>query len=303
MSVRRRSFASAARREERMIAGAREVIGRLEIPFDRLGVDPFGTSKTHLAAALAALSPLYRRYFAVETRGMGHVPARGRAMLVGNHSGGVAIDAVMVALSCLLDLDPPRLAQGMAERFIARIPFLGELAVRTGQLPGLPEHAERLLENERLLLVFPEGARGTAKLFRERNSLVAFGTGFMRLALKTKAPVVPVAVLGGGEAFPTVLNAYKLGRSFGLPYLPIVAYGIPLPLPAKIEIEYGSPMRFEGTGNEDDEVVVRHVETVKGVIARMLDAGARRRRGSAEGRGGVAPERGTAGLPRAGGGG
>ncbi|HZU83965.1 MAG TPA: lysophospholipid acyltransferase family protein [Polyangiaceae bacterium] len=266
----------------RIHATVEDALDRLEIPFDALGVDPYGASKRHLAVALTAMAALYRAYFSVETRGIANVPARGRAMLVGNHSGGIAIDAAMVVVSCLLEMDPPRLAQGMAERFISRVPFLSEWAVRAGQLPGLPEHAERLLEDERLLMVFPEGARGTAKLFSERHSLVEFGTGFMRLALKTRSPIVPLAVLGGGEAFPTVVNAYKIGRWLGLPYLPIVAYGVPLPLPAKIEIEYGAPMRFEGTGNEDDEIVHRHVDEVRGAIARMLAAGVHRRRGDAQ---------------------
>jgi 1-acyl-sn-glycerol-3-phosphate acyltransferase len=258
---------------------ARDAIDRLDIPFDTLGVDRYGTSKAHLRIALTAVGALYRHYFSVETRAIHHVPAHGRAMLVGNHSGGIAIDALMVVAACLLEMNPPRLAQGMAEKFISRIPFLSEWAIRGGQLPGLPEHAERLLEDERLLLVFPEGARGTAKLFRERYSLVDFGSGFMRLALKTKTPIVPFAVLGGGEAFPTVVNAYKLGRALGLPYLPIVAYGVPIPLPAKIEIEFAAPMRFVGTGNEDDEVVFDHVREVKETIARMLSTAERKRRG------------------------
>ena len=128
-------------------------------------------------------------------------------------------------------------------------------------------------------MVFPEGARGTAKLFRERHSLVDFGTGFVRLALKTRTPIVPFAVLGGGEAFPTIANAYRLGRMFGVPYVPIVAYGLPVPLPVEDGIEYGPPMVFEGTGNEDDEIVFGYVEKVKEAIAKMLSAGARRRRG------------------------
>jgi 1-acyl-sn-glycerol-3-phosphate acyltransferase len=255
------------------------VVDRLEIPFDALGFDPYGTSKAHLRVALTPLAALYRHYFSVETHGVEHVPVHGRAMLVGNHSGGVAIDAAMVVASCLLEMNPPRLAQGMAEKFIARLPFLSEWASRIGQLPGLPEHAERLLQDGRLLMVFPEGARGTAKLFRERYSLVEFGSGFMRLALKTHSPIVPFAVLGGGEAFPTVANAYRLGRALGVPYLPVVAYGIPLPLPAKIEIEYSAPMRFAGTGNEDDEVVFGLVDEVKSAIANMLSRAVKRRRG------------------------
>jgi 1-acyl-sn-glycerol-3-phosphate acyltransferase len=256
-----------------------DVVDRLEIPFDALGVDPYGLSKSHLRAALAVFAPFYRHYFSVKTRGIEHVPARGRAMLVGNHSGGIAIDAAMVIVSCFLEMEPPRLAQGMADKFIARTPFLGAWTSRIGQLPGLPEQAERLLCDERLLLVFPEGARGTAKLFRERYSLVEFGSGFMRLALKTNTPIVPFAVLGGGEAFPTVANSYRLGRVFGIPYFPIVAYGVPFPIPAKIEIEYGAPMRFSGSGNEDDEVVHGHVGDVKAAIAGILAASVQRRRG------------------------
>lgn len=256
-------------------------MNRLDLPFNSLGVDPYGISKAHLRVALTGGAALYRFYFSVQTRGIHNIPVRGRAMLVGNHSGGIAIDAAMIIVSCLLEPETPRLAQGMVEKFIGRVPFLGEWASRTGQLPGLPEHAERLLDDERLLLVFPEGVRGTAKLFRERYSLVDFGSGFMRLALRKGASVVPFAVVGAGEAFPTVANSYKLGHLFGVPYVPLVAYGAPIPFPTKIEIEYGAPMRFSGTGNEDDEMVRLYVEQVKQRIAELLSAGRRRRRGEA----------------------
>jgi 1-acyl-sn-glycerol-3-phosphate acyltransferase len=254
-------------------------IERLELPFNRLGLDPYGVSRWHLRAGLTVLAALYRYYFSVETRGIEHVPPRGRAMLVGNHSGGVAIDASMVLTACILEMSPPRLAEGMIDKFLGRFPFAGEWLARMGQFAGVPENAEHLLADERLVMVFPEGARGTAKLFRERYTLVDFGSGFMRLALKTSSPIVPVAILGGGEAFPTVANAYELGRLLGVPYVPVTAYGLPLPLPAKIEIEFGAPMRFAGTGNEDDDVVFGYVERVKEVIGEMLAAGARRRRG------------------------
>jgi 1-acyl-sn-glycerol-3-phosphate acyltransferase len=262
----------------RIVREVRDRIGQLELPFNALGLDPYGISKKHLVVAMTALGALYRYYFSVETRGIWNVPSRGRAMLVGNHSGGIAIDAAMVLASCLFEMDPPRLAQGMAEKFIGRLPIMNIWASRTGQLTGLPEHAERLLADERLLMVFPEGSRGTAKLFRDRNSLVEFGTGFVRLALKTKAPIVPFAVLGGGDAFPTVLNAYRLGELVGVPYIPLVAYGVPVPLPVKMEIEYGPPLEFSGTGNEDDAIVFGYVDKVKEAIGTMLAAGAARRR-------------------------
>ena len=257
----------------------RNRVDRLDLPFDALGLDPYGISRKHLRLGFTCLAAMYRYYFSVQATGVRHIPTRGRAMLVGNHSGGIAIDGAMVIASCLLELDPPRLAQGMVEKFLNRVPFMNLWASRTGQFTGLPENAERLLEEDRLLMVFPEGARGTAKLFRERHTLVEFGSGFVRLALKTKTPIVPFAVLGGGEAFPTVANAYKLGRVFGVPYVPLVAYGLPVPLPAKIDIEYGAPMLLSGTGNEDDEIVFGYVDQVKEAISNLLTAGAKRRRG------------------------
>jgi 1-acyl-sn-glycerol-3-phosphate acyltransferase len=250
-----------------------ERVARLEIPFDAYGVDPYGVSRRHLEHAFTVLAWYYRHYFSVRVAGIEHVPRRGRAILVGNHSGGVALDGAMVITSMFLELDPPRLAQGMAEKFINQVPFASLWAARTGQLTGLPEHAERLLKDDRLLLVFPEGARGTAKLYRERYSLVQFGTGFLRLALKTRAPVVPFAFLGGGEAIPTVMNAYALGRLFGLPYVPLTPYLLALPLPVDLEVLYGPPLRFAGTGDEDDAVVTAHVQAVRDAIAGLIARG------------------------------
>ena len=247
-----------------------ERIDRLELPFDALGVDTFGISKKHLKVGLAGFAWMYRNYFRVKAHGVENVPPRGRAMLVGNHSGGVAIDGAMVIAAMFLELDPPRLAQAMTEKFINRMPFASTWTSRTGQFTGLPETAERLLNDERLLLVFPEGARGTAKLYKERHSLVDFGTGFIRLVLQTKSPIIPVAVLGGGEAFPTIRNSYTLGKLMGAPYVPITSYLLPVPLPARMDIYFGKPMVFEGNGTEEDEVIERYVEQVKEVIAGMI---------------------------------
>ncbi len=257
-------------------------IEALEIPFGPYGVDPYGVSKKHLAVGFSLVEPFYKHYFSVRAIGTENVPARGRGMLVGNHSGGVAIDGVMVIASMFFSKDPPRLGQGMVEKFMNRIPFASLLTSRTGQLTGLPEHAIRLLEDERLLMVFPEGAKGTAKLYKDRYSLVRFGTGFMRLAMRTRTPIVPFAFLGGGAAFPTIVNAVSLGRLVGAPYVPITAYLLPVPLPVRLEVEYGEPMVFEGTGAEADTIIEGYVEQVRGKIADMIEAGRARRESFAE---------------------
>ena len=252
---------------------------RLELPFDSAGVDPFGISKWHLRMSNRVIQYLYRNYFQVKCHGIENVPPRGRAMLVGNHSGGVALDGAMVIASMFFEMDPPRLAQGMAEKFINRIPIASIWASRCGHFTGLPETAARLLEDDRLLMVFPEGARGTAKLYKDRWSLVDFGSGFMRLALKTKSPIVPFGFIGGGDAIPTITNLYKLGRLLGVPYLPITPWIAPLPRPVRLEVHYGTPLKFQGDGTEEDHVIEGYVAEVKASIAALVERGRESRRG------------------------
>jgi len=249
-------------------------LARLELPFGPSGYDAYGTSREALGAAFRWLRPIYQNYFRVRCHGIEHVPLRTRAMLVPNHSGGVGIDATMTICACFFELEPPRLAQGMADRFLNRLPLASLIASRTGQLTGLPEHAARLLEDERLLLVFPEGARGTAKLFSERRTVASFPLGFMRLAMQTNTPIVPVAILGAGEALPTVANLERAGRWFGVPYLPLTPYLLPWPLPARFELYFGEPLWFTGTGHEDSDEVRSNVERVRAAIESLLDAGA-----------------------------
>jgi 1-acyl-sn-glycerol-3-phosphate acyltransferase len=247
-----------------------ERVSRLELPFSKRGLDPFGVSRKQLIRWLSLLANLYR-WFGVRVVGIENVPPRGRGLLIGNHSGGVALDGGMVIASLLLEMDPPRLAHAMVEKFLNLVPFASLYMNRTGQLTGVPETAERLLEDERILMVFPEGARGTAKLYWERHSLVEFGTGFMRLALATKTPIIPFAFLGGGEAIPTVMNLYRLGKLVGAPYIPVTPWIFPIPRRVPLEIVYGEPMHFEGSATEEDAVIERMVGEVKARIAALIE--------------------------------
>ncbi|MEM6954228.1 MAG: lysophospholipid acyltransferase family protein [Myxococcota bacterium] len=245
----------------------------LDLGFNEWGIDRYGIEQRELARFFSALRFLYRRYFSVEVLGVENVPKTDGAMIVGNHSGGIAIDATMVIASCFFDLSPPRLAQGMVDKFLGRLPGAAQVATRCGQFAGLPEHAERFLRDGRLLMVFPEGARGTAKLAKDAHSLVRFGTGFARLALKTGVPIVPCAFLGAGEAMPTVRNLSTLGKMLGVPYIPVTRYLLPVPRPAKLTLVYGEPMRLEGTSNEGDHAVGQQVQRVRDRIAALIAQG------------------------------
>lgn len=251
----------------------RDRVARLELPFNRYGLDPFGISREHLGLFYAALVPMYRKYFRVKCFGIEHVPHQGRALIIGNHSGGLPVDGAMVLASLLLEADPPRHAHGMVELFAQNWPFISELFSRTGQLSGLPEHAVRFLEDDRLLMVFPEGARGTGKLFKDRYQLVRFGSGFMRIALQTRSPIVPFAFIGGEEALPTIYHAQFLARLVGAPYVPIPPYLLPVPLPLPCELHYSAPMIFEGDGTESDEIVEGYVSQVRARIVELIEKG------------------------------
>lgn len=248
-------------------------IEALDLSFNKFGVDPYGIDKRDLIRFVSAFAWVYRFYFKVDVYGLENVPARGRGILVGNHSGGVAIDGAMVMGSMLLDAEPPRLPHAMLDKFIHQFPGASQFMARTGQFTGNPDQAKRLLNDERLILAFPEGARGTAKLAKDADSLVEFGTGFMRLALETGSPIIPFGFVGGGEALPTIANLKRLGRIFGVPYIPVTKWGVLVPKPTRFQLLYGKPMVFEGSGHERDEVVNARVEQVKERIHILIRQG------------------------------
>jgi 1-acyl-sn-glycerol-3-phosphate acyltransferase len=209
----------------------------------------------------------------VKSYGLEHIPDHGRAMLIGNHSGGIPVDAAMVLASLLLDKKPPRTAHAMVDKFVSFWPYVSTWFSRLGQLAGLPEHAERILQADRLMLAFPEGTRGTGKLYKDAYQLARFGTGFVRLALKTRSPIVPFAFIGGEEAVPTLFHVGPLAKLVGAPYWPVPKQILPIPLPVPCAIHYGAPLLLEGDGSESDEVIEGLVEKVKGRIAALIAEG------------------------------
>lgn len=248
-------------------------IEALDLQFNKFGVDPYGIDKNDLIRFVSAFAWIYRFYFKVDVYGLDNVPSRGRGVLVGNHSGGVAIDGAMAMGSLLLDAEPPRLAHAMIDKFIHQFPGASQLMARTGQFTGNPDQAKRLLRDERLILVFPEGARDTAKLAKDADTLVDFGTGFIRLALETNSPIIPFGFVGGGEALPTIANLRRLGRMLGVPYIPVTKWGLLIPKPTRFQLLYGKPMHFEGTGHERDELVSEMVDQVKARIRDLIRQG------------------------------
>jgi len=263
--------------ESRLGPEFRERTQALTVRQNEYGFDPFGFSRDHLKYAFAVAKFFHDRYFRCESHGLENVPA-GRVLVVANHSGQLPFDAMVIASALILKADPPRMARTMVERFIPTLPFASYLFNRWGQITGTPENCRRLLEDEEAILVFPEGVRGISKPFSRRYQLQDFGLGFMRLALQTGTPVVPVAVIGAEEQAPAV-NVRSIAKLIGAPAFPVSP--IPpffpvLPLPTKYRLYFGEALEFEGDPDDDDELV-ESVRTVKNSIQSMIQLGLKER--------------------------
>ncbi len=219
-------------------------------PPDEFGLDPEFRSR-----ALPFFEALYEKYWRVDARGARNVPKHGPVILVSNHSGALPFDATMIA--CALEkARHPRAARFLYDRFVENLPLVPTFYKKAGGVVASRENAARLLEKGELIGLFPEGVSGLSKLYSERYVLQPFSGGFVRLALRFGAPIVPVAVVGAEEIYPLVGRLKGIGKMLGAPYLPVTPF-FPLlgplgmiPLPSKWQIRFGKPIEL-GTAAAD----------------------------------------------------
>jgi 1-acyl-sn-glycerol-3-phosphate acyltransferase len=212
-------------------------------------VDDLGFDAELTEALLPVLRPLYRSWFRVEVRGIENVPATGGALVVANHSGAIALDAVMTQLAVHDEHPAHRHLRLLGADLVFALPVVGELARKTGTTLASNADAERLLRAGELVGVWPEGFKGIGKPFSERYKLQRFGRGgFVSAALAAKVPIVPCSIVGAEEIYPVIGNMKTLARLLGLPYLPVTPtfpwlglLGL-VPLPSKWIIEFGAPI-------------------------------------------------------------
>jgi len=218
---------------------------RIEDLFDRTVVDFF-----------------YRYWFRVEVEGVEHVPSRGGALLVSNHAGALPPDAPMIAKAVREEHPNPRPVHLLVEHFFKGYPGFAMLLPKIGAVPGHPANAHRLLYDEGALVqVMPEGRKATEKLYRDRYRLRRFGRGgFVATAMRARAPIVPVALIGAEEAVPIFAHVTALQRLTGLLYFPITPTfphfglaGMLGYLPAKFRIRFLEPIPTDEWGPEGAE--------------------------------------------------
>jgi 1-acyl-sn-glycerol-3-phosphate acyltransferase len=248
-------------------------------------VDEFGFDKQLTESVfLPLLRPLYRSWFRIETYGAKHLPEDGAALIVANHSGTVAIDAVMLTVAVHDEHPANRFLRLLGADFVFRMPGLSEVARKSGSTLACNPDAERLLRAGELVGVFPEGFKGVGKPFADRYKLQRFGRGgFVSAALRTGTPIIPVSIVGAEETYPLLGNIRPLARLLGTPYFPVTPlfpwFG-PLgmvPLPSKWLIEFGEPISTEGRADSaDDPMAVFNLadqvrETIQQTLHRLLE--------------------------------
>lgn len=252
-------------------------------------VDDFGFDPHVDEKARPLLEALCKRYFRVAVVGAEHIPEHGRALLVANRSGALPWDGLV--LRTALRAKRPELAtlRWLSEDSVIHYPFMGVFMNRLGAVRACPENAERLLVQSRLVAVFPEGAQGSRKLFRDRYRLQRFGRGgYVKLALKFGVPILPTAIIGGEETNPVLGRSRLLGRFVGsesvplTPTFPWLGLAGLMPAPVKWRIVIGEPIDLSayGPGAADDALVVHRLnEQIRSSLQALVDQGKRRRGG------------------------
>jgi 1-acyl-sn-glycerol-3-phosphate acyltransferase len=210
----------------------------------------------------------YRYWFRCEVEGIENVPASGGALLVSNHSGALPPDAAMIGKAIKEEHTHPRPLNITVEHFFKGYPGFSMLIPKIGCVAAHPANVQRLLfDEQQLVLVFPEGRKGTEKLYKDRYKLRRFGRGgFVEAAMRARAPIVPVCVVGAEEAAPIFAQVKPLQRLTGFLYFPITPtfphgglLGMLGYLPAKFKIRFLEPIRFDEEGMHEDKALVQTV--------------------------------------------
>jgi 1-acyl-sn-glycerol-3-phosphate acyltransferase len=237
----------------------REALGRAS---ERLAgeyeEDEWGYDEQFAEAVYPVLELIYDRWWRVRTSGVEKVPAHGRALLVANHAGILPWDATMMSVALMREHPLPRVPRFLVLNWAFELPYVSLFMRKVGGVPASPYNAERLLSQDELVAVFPEGVKGAGKEWRDRYRLQRFGRGgFVELALRTGSPLAPVAVVGSEEIYPKIGDSRLLARLTGAPYFPLTPT-FPLlgplgtiPLPSKWRIEFCDPIDTSPYGPED----------------------------------------------------
>jgi 1-acyl-sn-glycerol-3-phosphate acyltransferase len=237
------------------------------------GFDAWGFNIKNMKNNMRLTKYLYEDFYKVETVGLENVPKEGRCLIIPNHSGQLPFDGLLVGYSLLTNPNGARAPKAMVERFLPTVPFIGNWLSSVGAVIGDPVNCERMLDNEEAIIVFPEGVRGSNKLYKQRYQLQRFGSGFVHLAMNNNAPIIPVGIVGMEETIRSYADLKPLAKLLGMPVLPLV---VPFIFPSKVFIYFGKPIYFKNDVHKESDIKER-VDIVKAAIDDLLKQGLARR--------------------------
>ncbi|MBK8351742.1 MAG: acyltransferase family protein [Saprospirales bacterium] len=237
------------------------------------GYDAWGFNMKNMKNNMRFTKYLYDSFYKVEAFGLENIPKEGRCLIIPNHSGQLPFDGMLIGYALLTNQYAPRAPKAMVERFLPTVPFIGNWLSSVGAVIGDPINCERMLDNEEAVVVFPEGVRGSNKLYKLKYQLQRFGSGFMHLAMKHNAPIIPVAVIGMEETIRSYADLKPLAKVLGMPVAPIV---IPWVFPSKVYLYFGKPMYFKNDVHKESDVKER-VDEVKAAINKLISTGLEKR--------------------------
>ena len=209
----------------------------------------------------------------VEVKGIERLP-KGRALLVGNHPFGFDVAFAMARIHEVTG----RRVFALGEHAWWAVPGLRRLAAAVGTVDGTPENVDALLAADELVLVLPGGLREAMKP-RELRYRLLWGHryGFVRAALRNRAPLVPLACLGADDLFNIVGDAFARARKLHLPFpLPRPSHLFPVPHFRALRYVIGEPIPVDDVAYDpehDEEHHVRRLRReVEGAIHEIFEA-------------------------------
>ena len=255
--------------------------------------DEWGFDPEFARLVQPVLDVFYDRWWRVTATGTEHVPAAGRALIVANHAGVVPWDATMMTTALLRsrrDDSVARHPRFLVLNWAFELPWASVAIRRYGGVPASSANALALLRQDHAVMVFPEGAKGTGKAWKDRYRLERFGRGgFVEIALRAGAPIIPCAVVGSEEIYPKIAEAPLLARLTGAPYIPITPtfpllgpFGA-VPLPSRWRIEFCEPVDLSTYGPdaaEDRALVLELSDAIREQIQQKVYENLIRREGA-----------------------
>jgi 1-acyl-sn-glycerol-3-phosphate acyltransferase len=242
--------------------------------------DKFDFNLDFLGQAEGVFRFFFERYFRVQVRGVQNIPDDGAVILAGNHSGTLPIDALMTFQASLQHHSPRRIRYLVLPWFKKIEPIWNTLT-RLGAVEASFSTALTLLEENEIVGIYPEAEHAMTKTWSQRYQLRDFNPGFVKLAIATQTPIVPVVCIGAEESYPNFGNWKAMAKFMDMPLFPITLtfpwLPVPFaftPMPSRWLIQFGKPITLNYSRDKsfDEELVKRITAEIRHQIQEELKA-------------------------------